>query len=176
MICGIKPRSWNSVSVIWKPRRARSTQSCRLCRDSSPRMRKVRSSRQEGFEGKRGMADFTGGASGKESTCSAGDLGLIPGLGRSPGGGKGNPRRYSCLVDPIDRGAWRAMVHRVAKSQTRLKCEERPRGVGSAWEPLFTACPQLQEDTQRHLQRSGEPRELLFMLCLAFESHPGRRD
>ena len=56
------------------------------------------------------MADFTGGASGKESTCNAGDLGLISGLGRSPGGGKGNPLRYSCLVDPMDRGAWRAMV------------------------------------------------------------------
>ena len=85
MICGIKPRSWNSVSVIWKPRRARCTQSFRFCRDSSPRTRKVRSSRQEGFEVKRGMAGFTGGASGKESACNAGDLGLIPGLGRSLG-------------------------------------------------------------------------------------------
>ena len=43
--------------------------------------------------------------SGKESTCNAGDLGLIPGLGRSPGGGHGNPLQYSCLENPMDRGA-----------------------------------------------------------------------
>ena len=49
------------------------------------------------------------------------DLGSIPGLGRSPGEGNGNPLQYSCLVNPMDRGAWQAMVHEVAKSQTRLK-------------------------------------------------------
>ena len=46
------------------------------------------------------------------------DVGLIPGLGRSPGGGNGNPLQYSCLEDPMDRGDWRATVHRVTKSQT----------------------------------------------------------
>ena len=46
------------------------------------------------------------------------DLGLIPGLGRSPGGGHGNPLQYPCLENPMDRGAWQAMVHRVAKSRT----------------------------------------------------------
>ena len=46
------------------------------------------------------------------------DMGLIPGSGRSPGGGNGNPLQYSCLKNPTDRGAWWAMVHRVAKSQT----------------------------------------------------------
>ena len=45
------------------------------------------------------------------------DPGLIPGLGRSPGGGHGNPLQYSCLENPMDRGAWRATVHRVAKSR-----------------------------------------------------------
>ena len=50
-----------------------------------------------------------------------GDAGSIPGLGRSPGVGNGNPLQYSCLEDPMDRGAWRAIVHRVAKSQTRLR-------------------------------------------------------
>ena len=55
---------------------------------------------------------------GKESACSARDLGSIPVLGRSPGGGHGNPLRYSCLENPMDRGAWRAAVHGVAKSQT----------------------------------------------------------
>ena len=46
------------------------------------------------------------------------DMGLIPGLGRSPGGGHGSPLQYSCLVNPMDRGAWWATVHRVAKSWT----------------------------------------------------------
>ena len=55
---------------------------------------------------------------GKEFACSARDLGSIPVLGRSPGGGHGNPLRYSCLENPMDRGAWRAVVHGVAKSQT----------------------------------------------------------
>ena len=49
------------------------------------------------------------------------DVGLIPGLGRFPGGGHGIPLQYSCLENPTDRGAWRATVHRVEKSQTRLK-------------------------------------------------------
>ena len=49
------------------------------------------------------------------------DAGSIPGLGRSPGGGYGNPLQYSCLENPMDRGAWWAMVHRLAKSQTWLK-------------------------------------------------------
>ena len=58
---------------------------------------------------------FTGGSAGKESVCNAGDLGLIPGLGRSPGEGNGNPRQYSCLENPMDRETWRAIVHGVAK-------------------------------------------------------------
>ena len=52
--------------------------------------------------------------SGKESTCNAGDLGLIPGSGRCPGGGLGNALQYSCLGSPMDRGAWQAVVHGVA--------------------------------------------------------------
>ena len=63
---------------------------------------------------------FPGGSDGKESACNAGDLGLIPGLGRSPGRGHGNPFHYSCLENPMDRGAWWATVHGVPKSQTRL--------------------------------------------------------
>ena len=61
---------------------------------------------------------FLGGSDGKESTGHSGDLGLIPGLGRSPGEGNGNSFRYSCLENPMDRGAWQATVHVVAKSQT----------------------------------------------------------
>jgi len=62
--------------------------------------------------------------SGKDSTCNAedvGDMGSIPGSGRSPGGGHGNPLQDSCLENPMDAGSWRATVHRVAKSGTRLK-------------------------------------------------------
>ena len=59
-----------------------------------------------------------GGSDGKESACNAGDLGSIPGLGRSPGEGNGNPLQYSCLENPMDRGAWWATVHGVTKSQT----------------------------------------------------------
>jgi len=56
---------------------------------------------------------FPGGSDGKESTCDAGDLDLIPGLGRSPRERKGYPRQYSCLENPMDRRAWRAAVHGV---------------------------------------------------------------
>ena len=49
---------------------------------------------------------------------AAGDVGSIPGLGRCPGGGNGNPLQYSCLGNPMDRGAWRATVHRAAESDT----------------------------------------------------------
>ena len=52
---------------------------------------------------------------GKPSACNAGDLGSIPGLGRFPGGGHGNPLQYSCQENPMDRGAWRATVHGVTK-------------------------------------------------------------
>ena len=57
---------------------------------------------------------------GKESTCTTGDAGSIPGLGRSPGGGHGNPLQYSCLENPMGRGALQAIVHRVRKSWTEL--------------------------------------------------------
>ena len=63
---------------------------------------------------------FPGSSDGKESACNSIDLGLIPGSGRSPGEGNGNPLHYSCLENPMDRGAWWATVHGVAKSQTRL--------------------------------------------------------
>ena len=62
--------------------------------------------------------DFPGSSKGKETACSAGDLGLILGLGRSPGEGNGNPLQYSCLESPMDRGAWWATVHAVQESDT----------------------------------------------------------
>ena len=64
--------------------------------------------------------DLPCSSDGKESACNEGDLGSIPGSGRSSGEVNGNPLQYSCLESPVDRGAWRATVHGVAKSQTGL--------------------------------------------------------
>ena len=61
---------------------------------------------------------FPGGSDGKVSACNAGDPGLIPGSGRSSGEGNGNPLQYSCLENPMNREAWWATVHGVAKSRT----------------------------------------------------------
>ena len=58
---------------------------------------------------------FPGSSDSKESTCKVGDLDMIPGSGRSPGGGHGNPLQYSRLENPMDRGAWKAIVHGVHK-------------------------------------------------------------
>ena len=63
---------------------------------------------------------FPDDSDGKESTCNAGDLSSVPGLGRPPGRGHGNPFKYSCLENPMDREAWWAIVHGVTKSWTRL--------------------------------------------------------
>ena len=62
---------------------------------------------------------FPGGSDGKGSACNAGDPGLIPGFGRSPGEGNGNTLQYSCLGNPMDRGAWWATVHGFRKSRTQ---------------------------------------------------------
>ena len=66
------------------------------------------------------VVGFPGSLDGKASAYNAGDLGSIPGSGRSPGDGSGNPLQYLCLENPMDQGAWWATVHGVAKSQTRL--------------------------------------------------------
>ena len=63
---------------------------------------------------------FPGSSDGKQSACNTGDLGSIPGLERSPGKGNDYPLQYSCLENPMDRGAWQAPVHGVSKSQTQL--------------------------------------------------------
>ena len=70
------------------------------------------------FGSSSGIVGFPGGSEGKESACNAGDLGSVPGLGRSLGEGNGYPLQYSPLGNPTDRGAWRATVHGVAKSRT----------------------------------------------------------
>ena len=63
---------------------------------------------------------FLGGSVVENLPVNAGDSGLIPRLGKSPGGGNGNPLQYSCLGNSMDRGAWWAAVHWVAKTQTQL--------------------------------------------------------
>ena len=69
----------------------------------------------------RQVLGFPWGSDGKESAYNVRFLGLIPGLGRSPGGGRGNSLQCSCLQNPMDRGAWWATVHGIAKSQTQLR-------------------------------------------------------
>ena len=68
--------------------------------------------------GQRHVTCFPGSSDSKESDCSAGDLGSIPGLGRSPEEGTSNPLQYSCLEKSMDLGAWQATVHGVAKKWT----------------------------------------------------------
>ena len=98
----------------------------------------------------------------------------IPGSGRSPGGGNGNPLQYSCLENPMDGGAWRAAVHGVAKSQTRLKRPSTQHFISSVqFSPVAQSCPtfcnpmncstpglpvhhQLPEFTQTHVHRAGD--------------------
>ena len=64
---------------------------------------------------------FPDSSDSKESACNVGDMVLMPGLGRSPGGGHGNPLQYSCLENPMDRGVWQATVHKAGKSGAQLK-------------------------------------------------------
>ena len=64
--------------------------------------------------------DFPGGSDGKESACSARDWSSVPGSGRSPGEGNGNPLQYSCLENPLDCGPWWATAHGVTKSWTQM--------------------------------------------------------
>ena len=64
------------------------------------------------------LGQFPGGSDGKGSACNAGDPGLIPESGKSPGEGNGNPLEYPGLENSMDRGAWRATVHGVTESQT----------------------------------------------------------
>ena len=80
---------------------------------------------------------FLDGSDGKESSCNAGDMGSIPGLGRSPGGGHGIQSSILAWIIPMDRGPWHATVRRVAKSQTQLKkFSMHRRAVNTLFAPL----------------------------------------
>ena len=98
---------------------------------------------------------FPGRSYCKESACNAGDLGSIPGLGSSPGGGHGNPLQYSCWSKPMDRGAWQATVHGAIKeldttSWLNIWCcysvAKSPNNVRLLWKrrDIFTSFPQIQ--------------------------------
>ena len=81
---------------------------------------------------KREKEDFLDGSAGKESTCNAGDTGntgLIPGEGRSPGEGNGNPLQYFCLENSMDRGAWGAMVLTVTKESDTTEATQQQQTV-----------------------------------------------
>ena len=87
---------------------------------------------------------FPGFSDGKESACSLGDLGLIPGFGRSPGEGHGSPLQYSCLENPMDRGAWCATVHGVAK-------------VGHDWETKHSTQAEFGDEFRKRDQSKQHP-------------------
>ena len=104
---------------------------------------------------------FPGGSDGKESACSAGDPDSIPGSGRSPGEGNGNPLQHSCLENPMDGGAWSATVHGVAKSQTWLSdfCFFFSLSLGRAVKPqrrleVIGCFEDVWLESQRALQKS----------------------
>ena len=86
----------------------------------TPRRRPTRQLHTQGWGPDARIYGFPGGSEGKASACNVGDLGSIPGSGRSPGEGNGNLLQYSCLENSMDWGAWEATVHGVVKSWTQL--------------------------------------------------------
>ena len=101
---------------------------------------------------------FPHGTDGKESACNIGEPGLIPGSGRSPGGGHGNPLQYFCLENPMDRGVWRATVQRVSKSRTWLKQLH----ASFIYYILFISTKQLSVYTHTHTQHTNKKYFLSF--------------
>ena len=95
--------------------------------------------------------EFPDSSVGKESACSAGDLSSIPGSGRSCGEGNGNPLQYTCLENPMDKGAWQATVHGVAKSRTRLSDFTRECSGASLVAQMVKRLPALWETRVRSL-------------------------
>ena len=102
---------------------------------------------------------FPGGSDGRVSACNVGVLGLIPGSGRSPGEGNGNPLQYSCLENSMDRGAWQATVHGVIKSWTGLSDFT----FLSFTIPQFGLRPNNREGTQLHPSIENWIKDLLSM-------------
>ena len=82
----------------------------------------------------------TNSSVGKESACNAGDLGSIPGLGRSSGEGNGNPLQYSSLENPTERGPWQVTVHGVTRVRQDLATKKREKYLGRAILSLLCLC------------------------------------
>ena len=116
--------------------------------------------------------EFYGGSEVKASACNVGDLGSIPGLGRSPGERNGNPLQYSCLENPMDGGAWWATVHRVAKSRTRLSNFTFTLSAGS-WKSVIAVpagpCP---SEASRGGSFPASPSLRRLPVLLALKTHP----
>ena len=113
---------------------------------------------------------------GKASAYNVGDLGSIPGLGRSPGQGNGNPLQYSCLENPMDRGAWQATVPEVTKSQTQLSDFTHSLAL---FTPKIIA--HLEESTNIKAVKKGQKKSFLVFQRLTvlipwnLESEPARK-
>ena len=103
--------------------------------------------------------DFPGGSDGKASVYNAGDPGLSPGLGRSPGVGYGNLLQYSCLGNPMDRQAWWATVHGVTKSQTHTQPRNGSFDLGNHHQWLLI--PQKRARANPYVPPSGTTHHLL---------------
>ena len=119
---------------------------------------------------------FAGGSDSKESACNVGDLSSVPGLGRSPGGGHGNPLQHPCLEIPMDRGDWWAAVHYYGKNVTlKIYCkivftvkwcfssvQFSPQSCPTLCDPMNRSMPglpvhhQLLELAQTHVHRVGD--------------------
>ena len=110
------------------------------------------------------LRGLPGGLDGKEFACNAEDLCLIPGQGRSPGEGNGNPLQYSYLENSMDRGAWQATVHGIAKSQsgTMTQFSSVTQSCSALCNPMNRSTPglpvlhQLQESTQSHVHQVND--------------------
>ena len=118
-----QPRDWNQVScivgrhfTIWA---IREVLSC-------PKGDQLRNREEGGYLAWIKTHFVSTGSVGKDSACNAGDAGLIPGLDRSPGGGNSSPLHYSFLGNPMDKGAWRAAVHEVARVGHNLATKPPP--------------------------------------------------
>ena len=99
---------------------------------------------------------FPGGSVVKNPPANAGDVCYIPGLGRSPGGGNGNPFQYSCLENPMDRGAWPATVHGVTKESDTMEHTRTHMHT--------SVCDGAKEENNRNIPKKGrQPHSLNFL-------------
>ena len=112
---------------------------------------------------------FPGGSAGKESTRNVGNLGLIPGLGRSSGGGSGNPLQYSCLENFMDRGPWQAIVHGVEKSQTRLSDKQQ-----QIWNMLLKKSREITPERIKRWSQSKNNAQLWMLLVMEVTSNAAK--